>query len=365
MIFIILVFLSAFLLESIGTVISVLGLISLFGYNELIIALAVCFDVAKLTTVSFLYHEWKLMSNLMKLYLTLASLVLMLITSAGASGYLASQFQKAILPTKAIAVKVEALTSEKQKLELRKTEIDTQITNLPADFVRGRTKLLASFKAELDTLNSRIVELDKELPALQIDAIDKNAHAGPITYIASTFDTTPEQSMGIIIGLIIFVFDPLAVVLVLAGNYLVRKRPKRKRKEDLIHEIEKVQDDYIQHKQLAELDDLLEEELFDDIKKSILADDDLILTSDLPSPSITPLVQTEELPQEQDNEELEEKSPYFPPEMIEQAKEVVELTKPVHKSMLTDVRDLHSEVQMFDHPNDSLSKKSFYSSSKL
>lgn len=229
MIFILLIFLAALALEGIGTVISILGLVQLFGMNELIIVLAIAFDFAKLVSASFLYKHWKKLNVLMKSYLTLATLVLMTITSAGAAGFLSSNFQKAILPTKAIEVQLTAITAEKEKLELRKREIDLQIANLPADYVKGRTKLLNNFKTEIERVNNRIIELDAEVPKLQIDQIDKNSHAGPITYISSTFNTSPEQAMGYIIALIIFVFDPLAIVLILAGNFLVEKRIEEKK----------------------------------------------------------------------------------------------------------------------------------------
>lgn len=224
MIFILLTFLAAFLLEGIGSVISIYGLMAIFGINYFIIFLAVSFDFAKIITVSLLYKEWGELNKPIKFYLTLASCVLVLITSTGAAGYLSAEFQKAILPTLAIDIKVKAIEEEKVKLEKRKIEIDNQITNLPSDMVKGRTKLIANFKTELERTNNRIVELDQEVPKLKIEAVDKTSHAGPITFIAKIFKITAESAMSYLIGLIVLVFDPLAVALILAGNYLVEKR---------------------------------------------------------------------------------------------------------------------------------------------
>lgn len=223
MIYILLTFFAALFLEIIGTIISIHGLTYLFGIEPLIISMAIGFDFAKLVSVSVLYKEWDSIPKKLKKYLLPAVTVLMIITSAGAAGYLAAASQKALLPTKSIQVKVDALTQEKQKLELRKKEIDNQITNLPPDMVKGRTKLIANFKDELAHVNNRINELDKELPETQIELIDRNSHSGPITYIAEATNTTPEFATGIIIGFIIFVFDPLAVALIILGNYLINK----------------------------------------------------------------------------------------------------------------------------------------------
>jgi hypothetical protein len=231
MIFIIIIFTIAFLLEGIGTLVSVIGLTQLFSFDWIIISLATTFDLAKIATVSFLYREWNRMPKLLKGYMTIAAGVLMIITSAGAAGYLSSSFQKAILPTKQAEISVKAIGEEKQKLELRKKEIDNQIANLPADMVKGRTKLINNFKTETDHINNRLIELDKELPKIQSDLIDKNSHAGPITYLAEALSISSEKAMGYIVGLIIFVFDPLAIALILAGNYLISIRNKPKKQE--------------------------------------------------------------------------------------------------------------------------------------
>ena len=228
MFFAILVFISAFLIESIGTYVSVLGLSSLFSANPIIITLAVSLDLAKLVTVSFLYKEWKNVNRVMRAYMLLASAILMIITSAGAAGYLTAEFQKAIVPTKAGDIQVAAMIEEKARLEARKKEIDTQIAKLPDNFVKGRQKLMDGFKTETDHLNKRTLEIDVELPKIKIAQVDKNAHAGPILAIAEAFDSTPEKAVKWVILLIIFVFDPLAVVLIIAGNYLIAKREKEK-----------------------------------------------------------------------------------------------------------------------------------------
>ena len=230
MLFATLVFISAFLIESIGSYISIVGLSALFSTNPVIIALALSLDIAKVVTVSFLYKQWNLIPRGMKYYMTIAAVILMVITSSGAAGYLSAEFQKAIIPTKGSEIMVKSMGEEKTRLEARKVEIDKQISQLPPENVRGRQKLQKQFAGELGHINGRIVEIDKELPKLQMEQVDINAHAGPILYIAQAFDTTVESAVKYVILLIIFVFDPLAVALIIAGNFLLDQR-KRERDE--------------------------------------------------------------------------------------------------------------------------------------
>ena len=233
MLFATLVFISAFLIESIGSYISIVGLSALFSTNPVIITLALSLDIAKVITVSFLYKQWKNIPRTMKYYMTAAAAILMIITSSGAAGYLSAEFQKAIIPTKGSEIQVKAMTEEKTRLESRKVEIDKQISQLPPENVRGRQKLQKQFAGELDHINTRIVEIDQELPKLQMEQVDVNAHAGPILYIAQAFDTTVESAVKYVILLIIFVFDPLAVALIIAGNFLLDQ--KRKEEKDSIN----------------------------------------------------------------------------------------------------------------------------------
>ena len=254
MIFIILTFFAAFLIESIGTYVSVVGLSALFSSNPVVMVLAVALDIGKLITVAFLYKHWGKMNLVMKGYMLIAAAILMLITSAGAGGYLSQQFQGAILNTKESDIRVTALKEEKSKLEARKIAIDNQIANLPANTVKGRTKLMAEFKTEIERVNNRVIEIDKELPDLLVSKAGADSHVGPILYVAEAFNTTVENAVKYVILLIIFVFDPLAIVLIIGGNFLLdyRRRAikKAERKKQEKEDLER------QHKYKVELDEL-------------------------------------------------------------------------------------------------------------
>ena len=266
MLFASLVFISAFLIESIGSYISIVGLSALFSTNPVIIALALSLDIAKVITVSFLYKQWNNIPKSMKYYMTVAAAILMVITSSGAAGYLSAEFQKAIIPTKGSEIVVKSMTEEKTRLESRKVEIDKQISQLPPENVRGRQKLQKQFAGELEHINSRIVEIDQELPKLQLEQVDVNAHAGPILYIAQAFDTTVESAVKYVILLIIFVFDPLAVALIIAGNFLLdqlrnQPNPVEPSFEEELEELEE-EDEFVPEESLdyEEIEKILGEE---------------------------------------------------------------------------------------------------------
>lgn len=148
----------------------------------------------------------------------------MIITSYGAAGYLSDNFQKATLGLNTSSVQLAEIEKEKNKLEARKTEIDKQIAQIPPDMVRARIRLTNNFKTEITRINERLVELDKIVPELKTKQLEVEAHIGPISYISKLFGITMEQSVSVIIGLIIFVFEPLAIMLILAGNFLQRQR---------------------------------------------------------------------------------------------------------------------------------------------
>jgi hypothetical protein len=241
MTFILLIFFTAFAMEAIGSYISIAGLSDFFGGDKVILLMGAILDIAKLVSVSFLYQAWNQLTRVMKYYMVSSVVVLMLITSSGAFGYLSSAFQQALQPNKELAVQVDAVKrelsgfqAEKQTLTVSKDRIDIQVASLPTESVRGRRQLMATFKPEQDRINARMVEVDKRIAsltaqqtALETDALKRNVHTGPITYVADTFGVTHEQASKYVILLIIFVFDPLAVALVLAGNFLVKHRKEQ------------------------------------------------------------------------------------------------------------------------------------------
>lgn len=236
MIFIALTLLAALAIESLGTLVSVIGLSALFGSNPIIIALVVALDLGKLVSVSLLYTHWHDLPKLMKGYALVAAAVLMVITSTGAAGYLSSEFQRAIVGTQEGSLKVDVLKQQQAKYEERKKQIDDSVSKIPDKYTANqRIRVTNQFKAEQKDLQDKINQIDKDLPALQVTQIGAEAHAGPILYIAKAFSVPVEVAVKYVILLIIFVFDPLAIFLIIAGNFLIAKRRKGQVYGDIIH----------------------------------------------------------------------------------------------------------------------------------
>lgn len=239
MIFLIVIFLAALLMEGIGSYISVVGLSALFAGDWVIILMAIILDIAKVTTVSFVYQYWSQVRVVMRWYMTAAVVVLMTITSVGAFGYLSGAFQKAIQPNQEVMLRVDSLRREQASLEAEKKElteskakINQQIANVPTSTEdTARRRLIASFKPELEraskrleVVNKRVDELRGEVLKAESENVVQNVHAGPITYVSKAFDISLESASKWIILTIVLVFDPLAIMLVLAGNFLIKLR---------------------------------------------------------------------------------------------------------------------------------------------
>jgi hypothetical protein len=237
MFFALITFLAAFGIEGIGTVVSVIGLSTLFGANPIIIALAVALDVGKLVVVTLLYKHWKTLGYTMRAYGLIAAMVTMTITSAGAGGYLSGEFQKAVMGVQEGSLKVDVLKGQIAKYEERKKQIDGLIAAIPEKYsATQRIRLMNQFKQEQQDLQVKIGAIDKQLPDLQIKQIGVEAKAGPILYIAKAFNITIEEAVKWVILLIIIVFDPLAVFLIIAGNFLWDQYLSRKK--DVALEVE-------------------------------------------------------------------------------------------------------------------------------
>ncbi len=225
MFFILLTFLAALFIEALGSLISIIGVTKLFGPSAIFIALVVALDVGKVVTVSLLYQHWRQLSKLMKSYALVAALITMTITSVGAFGFLAGSFQTTIIGTKAGELSVGALQEQQKKYELRKRQIDDQIASLPPrTTVNQRLRLMGGFKQEQQDLDGKIAAIDAQLPKLRIAQLGTEARAGPIVYVAKAFDIPVEQAVKYVILLIVAVIDPLAIFLIVAGNFLWAQR---------------------------------------------------------------------------------------------------------------------------------------------
>jgi hypothetical protein len=221
MILIILTFLSAFLLSGIAAYYSVIGLALIFsGAFWPVIIMGSTLEFAKLITASWLYNNWQKTNILLKSYLTAAVVVLMFITSMGIFGFLAKSHIDSTLDAGANTAELKTLNSQQKIAEQRLEYLLKRAGNPETASVQIDRQIQATQK-ELTEINKKRLPLLKEENKLVADV-------GPIKYVADIFfgsgDGALDKAVRLVIFMIMLVFDPLAVLLLIAGNISYKEK---------------------------------------------------------------------------------------------------------------------------------------------
>jgi hypothetical protein len=216
-----LTFLAAFLLSGIAAYYSVFGLALIFsGAFWPVVFMGSSLEFAKLVTASWLYRNWKSSPLLLKSYLTIAVVILMLITSMGIFGFLAKSHIDSTLDAGANTVELKTLNQQQKIAEDRLNYLLARAKDPSTASNRLDTQIQSTQK-ELTEINKKRLPLLKESNKLVADV-------GPIKYVADVFfgdgDGALDKAVRLVIFLIMLVFDPLAVLLLIAGNISLRKK---------------------------------------------------------------------------------------------------------------------------------------------
>ena len=258
---------------------SVSGLSKLFaGATFEVIIMAGSLEVAKLVIASLLYQYWDTLNKILRTYLSIACIILVLITSMGIYGFLSAAYQETYQKLIVNENQIEFLenkakfyeddvTRYDQELERISNNIST-LSNARATSIQVRdTSVVGGIRstvstAELRLAQSRInveednrkgVQAKREVAAdslqsiqLKILDLDTNlegaSELGPLQYLSGLLDKPMDQIINWLILIIIFVFDPLAVALVVAFNNAIKidsgivKKEKVIRKRELYDE---------------------------------------------------------------------------------------------------------------------------------
>ena len=254
--FILLMILSTFAVAGSAAYYSVFGLSSLFaGARFEVIIMAAALEVAKLVTASYLHNNWK-KAGWMKWYLSLAVVILMVITSLGIYGFLTSAYQTTADQLGVVEKQVKVIELKKDRFQEQLDYYNIEKSNLTESILDLRNgisnnkiqytdtlgriittqssstrKLLtreletavesrANINVKLEQLTDSITKL--ELQVLDIESNNEvAAEIGPLRYMAEL----TEKPMNVIVNwftlLIVFVFDPLAIAMVIALNKLI------------------------------------------------------------------------------------------------------------------------------------------------
>jgi len=253
---------------------SVSGLSKLFAGASLeVIIMAGSLEFAKLVTASLLYQYWDTINKTLRTYLSIATVVLVLITSMGIYGFLSAAYQETYS-------KLSAVENQKgfiqQKIDFYQNDVtryDTEIerissnistlSNAKASTIEVRdTTVSGGVRRTISTTELRMAQnrinieeenrkstQEKRIIAsdslqkfqLQVLELDNNTEVagelGPLQYLSSLTGTSMDKIINVLLLIIIFVFDPLAISLVVAANFAFEKAyPKKKYKENLYGE---------------------------------------------------------------------------------------------------------------------------------
>ena len=223
--------LSALLIAGSAAAFSVYGLAKLFsGAFISVVIMAGSLELGKLVTASFLYRYWNMINWFQKVYMTIATIVLVFITSAGIFGYLSNAYQGATLEfekqsTELIAVEERIEQLEEDKVFL-KEELSVAISELPDNYITAKRKLREDYNPQILMVNEEILDYKKTRADLEIQLVSTGVDVGPAIYLARTFGTDIDTVVKFFIFILIFVFDPLAVMLVIAYNQALMDRKK-------------------------------------------------------------------------------------------------------------------------------------------
>jgi hypothetical protein len=230
--------LSALLIAGSAAAFSVYGLAKLFsGAFISVVIMASSLELGKLVAASFLYRYWNFINWFQKVYMTFAVVVLVFITSAGIFGYLSNAYQGATLEfekqsTELIAVEERIEQLEEDKFFL-KEELSVAISELPDNYITAKRKLREDYNPQITQVNQEILEYKTRRADLEIQLVSTGVDVGPAIYLARTFGTDIDSVVKFFIFILIFVFDPLAVMLVIAYNQvLLQNRPKEKTQDE-------------------------------------------------------------------------------------------------------------------------------------
>ena len=214
--------LSALLLSGIAGYYSILGLAAIFtGAFWPIVFMGSVLELSKLVTTSWLYRNRKTCPFLLKSYLTSAVVILMMITSMGIFGFLSKAHIDSTMDSGANTVEIKILTQQ-EKITKERLEYLLARAKDPSTASNRLDKQIQDTQKELTEINKKRLPLLKESNKLV-------AEVGPIKYVGDMIygtddDNAIDKAVRLVIMLIMVVFDPLAVLLLIAANISMQQR---------------------------------------------------------------------------------------------------------------------------------------------
>lgn len=243
-------------LSGVSAYYSITGLATLFSsaFNA-VICMGIVLELGKLITASWLYNNWNICSRLLKIYLTIAVMILIMISSIGIYGFLAkAHIEQTLNINTGVIDQIKIIES---KIDIEKqniTDIDKQLSQIDNainkinDKNSGANSLKAADqqrKTRNDLLNKKqeynkkIAEYTQEKIKLESNNKKLEAEIGPLKYIANLiYDNATndelEKSVRWLIILLVCVFDPLAVLLTIASQVGIENNQDKNVKKKIL-----------------------------------------------------------------------------------------------------------------------------------
>ena len=233
-----------------AAIFSVTGIAKLFAGAALSAGImAAALELGKIVSISFLYQYWKEIPKTLKYYLSTAAVILMIITSAGIYGYLSSAYAKVAATPLALTANIEtnqgrvnSIDQDIKRKEDRLNQLitlrsqqETRLDQLVSKSTSGNSSSIRIAQNALNAADKNVTSLQNEITNLsaQRDSlnglniskrveIETNGDIGTFVYIAKILGTDLDTVVKWFTFVIVLVFDPLAVALVIAVNFLLK-----------------------------------------------------------------------------------------------------------------------------------------------
>lgn len=241
---------SALFVASCSAFFSVTGLGLLFhGASTSVIVMASSLEIAKLVTAAYLKQKWDELARLLKTYLSFAVIILMLITSLGIYGYLSDAFQQQNIQLQKVDREISLLDN---KIKINEREInryEEKINNLTSirnsqeqnysklvekekgtsriyNMIKSADAEIKSSSLKIDSLNSQNGNLYQQIDSVKNANIGLEKQVGGFRFVSEALGVDMNTAVKWFILLLVFVFDPLAVAMLLA---YVRYAPSKRK----------------------------------------------------------------------------------------------------------------------------------------
>lgn len=280
-IFIILIIISAISISVSSGLYSIIGLSKLFsGAAMQVIIMSTCLEIGKILLTASLHTYWEVIESKLKWYLTFATIILMVITSAGVYGFLSDAYAQtafkddinnrkvSLIKTKKerFDYQIEEFKKEKEKVIVDINNLRNNLsTNVQTQSVDKRTGQLltntssgnkSSVNAQIKEAVERRNKIEDKLSPLQDSSAkleitmieteassDVSSELGPLKYISKISGISMDRVVNYFLLLLIFVFDPLALALIILAIQLLNLKDKPKQ-EEIVVEIDETDTGY-------------------------------------------------------------------------------------------------------------------------